>query len=342
VIQADWIRTFVRDNCIEPARARGDGFISIRTGDVHKAMKLKNKMPAVCAALKARKFEPFAGVQLVKAEGPHQGSNLYLTFRILRQGEEHWHPPTAPTPLLPPRGGSRRLRRMEERCERLVAGFDGYIHQFEMAKPFTGPSLYFHLRTIQVLRKHRRPSDALDDHEWWELLYATLTSWGMHRMGDTWTKLRDLPDIVASFLSQRNTIERVQELRLSNLARSEVPQVASTLWGIMDHLEVGLQDTKLVVNSKALHHLLPDLMPPIDRQYSLKFFYNNTNMNRAEGILLGEVYAQFHRIAQAVAPKFASLLGCDMHTSETKIIDNAIVGYVLAELKQRTSARTEE
>ena len=331
--QADRIRTYVRDNCIEPARARGECVITIRAGDVAKVMRLQDRLPAIGGALGAKKFEPFAGVRLVKAEGPHQGSNLYLTFRILRHGEEGWDPTGVPVRAQQTGTVSRTVRRMEERCGQLIAGFDGYIRQFEMAKPFTGPSLHFHLRTIEVLRKHRRPCDALDDDEWRELLYATLTSWGMHRMGNTWTKLRDLSEIEASFLSQRNVIERVQGLRLSQLPRSEVPGLASALWGIMDHLKVGMQDTKLVANSKALHHLLPDLAPPIDRQYSLKFFYNNTNINRAEGILFGEVYAQFHRIAQAVAPKFGALLGRGMHTSETKIIDNAIVGYVLAELK---------
>gem|GEM_PF-3367234 len=283
MIQADRIRTFVRDNCIERARRRGDRFITIRCGDVHKAMKLKNKMPAVCAALRAHKFEEFAGVRLVKDEGPRQGSNLYLTFSILRQGEYVRQPPTTPPTLPRAEVGSRAVPRMEERRKRLVDGFDGYIRRFETAKPFTGPSLHFHLRTIGVLGKHQRPCDALDDNEWLELLYATLTSWGMHRMGRTWTKLRDLSEIQASFLSQRDAIERLQGLRLSQLSQSEAPEVASALWEILDQLEVGVQDTKLVASSKALHHLLPDLAPPIDRQYSLKFFYNNTNINRAEG-----------------------------------------------------------
>lgn len=331
--QADRIRTFVRANCIEPARAGGERFITIRTGDVHKAMGFKNKMPAVCSALKAGKFETLAGVRLVKAEGPLQGSNLYLTFRILLQGEDEQQAAgdTAVAVASSPR--SRTVRRMEERCDRLISGFDEYIREFELADPFTGPSLHFHLRTIGVLRQHAVASHALSDAEWCELLYATLTSWGMHRMGKTWTKLRDLSEIEASFREQRESIEEVQDLRLSQLLPSEVAEVASALWGVMDRLQVGVQETKLVANSKALHHLLPELTPPIDRQYTLRFFYNNTNINRAEGILFREMYKQFHRIAQAVAPKFPSLLGRGMHTSETKIIDNAIVGYVLAELR---------
>lgn len=331
--QADSIRAFALENYVQPARRRGERFVTIRTGDVHKAMAFKNKMPAVCSALKARKFETLAGVRLVKAEGPPQGSNLYLTFGMLLQGENVQQPAGYTAVALASAPSSRTVRRMEERCDRLISSFDQYIRQFELADPFTGPSLHFHLRTIGVLRKHAVACHALCDAEWCELLYATLTSWGMHRMGKTWTKLRDLSEIEASFRGQRETIEEVQELRLSQLLPSEVAEVASALWAVMDRLQVGVQDTKLVANSKALHHLLPDLVPPIDRQYILKFFYNNTNINRAESMLFREMYAQFHRIAQAVAPKFPSLLGSGMHTSETKIIDNAIVGYVLAELR---------
>ena len=33
---------------------------------------------------------------------------------------------------------------------------------------------------------------------------------------------------------------------------------------------------QIVANSKALHHLLPALVPPIDREYTFRFFYDRT------------------------------------------------------------------
>lgn len=80
---ADLIRKFVLENYIQPAREHGDAEITIRAGDVHKAMSLKDAMPAVASALGANKFQEFAKVQLVKREGPHNGANLFLTFRII-------------------------------------------------------------------------------------------------------------------------------------------------------------------------------------------------------------------------------------------------------------------
>lgn len=330
--QADRIREYVLENYIEPARDRGDRFITIRAGDVGKAMGLLSRMPAIASALKARKFESYANVELVDAKGPHQGSNLYLTYKLLRRGE---------VPSWRPRAGvgtggigSRQetIRRMQERVERLAADFDRYIREFDDANLFTGPSLHFHLKTIATLRKHALPSGALDDDRFFELLYATLASWGMHRMGRAGAKLVDLPEIVGSFVAQRPAIESLEKLRLSQLSEEEVPRVTDTVWEVMESLSVGRQKVKLIANSKALHHLLPELVPPIDRQYILKFFYNNTNINRAEDRYFNEMFPHFHHVARTAESRLPYLLGRRMHTSETKIIDNAIVGFVLAEL----------
>jgi len=331
--QADAVRAFALDNYVEPARQSGERFVTIRTGNVHKAMELKNKMPAVCSALRAKKFEALAGVTLVKEEGPYQGANLYLRFKLLRAGEERPQRGSIASSARSTGAQSRTVSRMEQRCKQLVDEFGGYIRQFEIADPFTGPSLYFHLRTTGVVRRHALVRDALEDSEFWELLYATLASWGMHRMGRAYTKLRELSEIRASFVAQATAIEALQGLRLSELPSAQLMQLAASLWDTMEQLRVGRQDTRLVANTKALHHVLPDLVPPIDRQFSLRFFYNNTNINRSEKKLFQEMYVEYHRIASAVAHQLPSLLNRGMHTSETKIIDNAIVGFVLRELR---------
>lgn len=81
--KADQIRRYVLTHYIEPARRRGEKRITIRSGDVHKAMNLKNSLPAVASALGAKMFETYARVRLVQREGPHMGANLFLTFDIL-------------------------------------------------------------------------------------------------------------------------------------------------------------------------------------------------------------------------------------------------------------------
>ena len=83
-IQADTIREFACRHYIEPARKTGKKQIAIRMGDVHSAMGLRDKLPAVCSALQAGKFRADCRLELVDQDGPLQGSNRVLTFEILR------------------------------------------------------------------------------------------------------------------------------------------------------------------------------------------------------------------------------------------------------------------
>jgi len=52
-----------------------------------------------------------------------------------------------------------------------------------------------------------------------------------------------------------------------------------------------------------------------------------------EGEAFQEMYLQFHRIATTNRDVIQAYIGKDWNTSETKTIDNAIVGYVLKELR---------
>ena len=82
-MDADSIREYVEEEYIEPARARGERTFTVRTGDVADAMGLQKRLPAVCTALGANKFEDDCGVKRTACEGPLNGANLRLTFRIL-------------------------------------------------------------------------------------------------------------------------------------------------------------------------------------------------------------------------------------------------------------------
>lgn len=84
---ADEIREFVLVAHIKPARRRGDATVVVRAGDVHEALGLKDRMPSVCGALDAAKFQEMAGVRLVNREGPPQGANVFFTFELMAEVE---------------------------------------------------------------------------------------------------------------------------------------------------------------------------------------------------------------------------------------------------------------
>jgi hypothetical protein len=220
---------------------------------------------------------------------------------------------------------------MDEHVRQLLEGFDDALAVFDRKRPFTGPSMYFHLKTVEKRNKHDTAVDALGDDSFFHDLYATLTSWGMHRMGDTDTKLEEYESLVESFRSQREPIREIQHHTLGNLGEGDVMFVAARLWGIIENLRVGTGDTKIVAGSKALHHLLPALLPPIDRHYTVRFLFHHTTFNQGDAAAFAELFPRLARIASAKKDEIRKRLrtGGYMCTSETKIIDNAIVGFML-------------
>jgi hypothetical protein len=228
---------------------------------------------------------------------------------------------------------ARTAQRMEKRVQQLTRSFGSYVDVFNAARLFTGPSLYFHWKTRNLLRRHSSAADALEDDQFLESIYATLTAWGMHRMGPGNTKLVEFPEFKASLQAQAASIHRLESLCIWNIARESVAEIAARLWDIMNELCIGVGSTKIVVGSKALHHILPALMPPIDREYTIRFFFDSTVMNQGDERAFREIYPQLHRISVACRREIEPHLGVGMNTSPTKVIDNAIVGYGLRHLK---------
>src|SRR5687768_17208029 len=69
---AERIRSHANKAFIEPARRAGRTETTIVAGDVHRDLKLDNRMPAVCAALDALRFQHDYGVLLSTRTGPQQ------------------------------------------------------------------------------------------------------------------------------------------------------------------------------------------------------------------------------------------------------------------------------
>lgn len=79
---ADKIREHANSILIEPARNAGMTHVTVNAGDVHRDLKLENRMPAVCAAIDATKFQDLYGVILSNRSGPKQGSTATWIFSI--------------------------------------------------------------------------------------------------------------------------------------------------------------------------------------------------------------------------------------------------------------------
>ncbi|MFH1086096.1 MAG: hypothetical protein V1772_10080 [Chloroflexota bacterium] len=80
---SDEIRAHCRSHYIEPAIARGDYSVTIRVGDVHRDLGLRDRMPQVSAALGTDLFEQECHLRRISIDGPVNGSSALFTFLLL-------------------------------------------------------------------------------------------------------------------------------------------------------------------------------------------------------------------------------------------------------------------
>lgn len=82
--KADQIRDFVLRHYIEPARKRGEKFVTVPVGEVHNELGLKNRIPLVISAITARKFLKQHSLSVHHTEGPPSGQSttVRITFSL--------------------------------------------------------------------------------------------------------------------------------------------------------------------------------------------------------------------------------------------------------------------
>jgi 5-methylcytosine-specific restriction enzyme B len=71
--QAEQIRDHLLRRYIAPARRKGQTFVTITAGDVHKELGLRNRVPSVCQVMESRLLEREGGVRASSKQGPPSG-----------------------------------------------------------------------------------------------------------------------------------------------------------------------------------------------------------------------------------------------------------------------------
>ncbi|MBI3812436.1 MAG: hypothetical protein HY283_09580 [Nitrospirae bacterium] len=205
---------------------------------------------------------------------------------------------------------------------------------------FGGPCVYFHLECL-------RAGETFLSERHIEMLYATLTAWGMHRMGDsekTKTKLKDWKRFRASLIDQATPLQKFRCYHMLEMSETEYSDEVLRLRPYYEALDLSESDATIVVNSKALHHLFPDFIPPIDRQYTIRFFRwapkewrdakgkfkTITLPKSAEGQfdLFHETCVDIKRLSDQIGPVLFEDERRRYNVTAPKAIDNAIVNFV--------------
>jgi hypothetical protein len=85
---ADVIRSFAAREFIEPARRKGWKRVQVVAGDVHRGLKLKNRVPNVCTALASKTFLKKNGLAIEAVSGPPSGMGTRVTYTYRLLDEE--------------------------------------------------------------------------------------------------------------------------------------------------------------------------------------------------------------------------------------------------------------
>jgi hypothetical protein len=204
----------------------------------------------------------------------------------------------------------------------LKSGLKDYFPQIEsVAKSFGHPPMYFHHKALQEMENHFLKFSHI------EAIYAMLPAWGMQKWGK-----------IVAFENFSGQIEKrksqLVELKNKNLSEVDIDELSKLLVS----LQFSESNSYLVSSSKVLHHIIPNLVCPIDRQHSISFLLQDKNNFHGGVIINGkeEDYAKIYLSGmrdfieenKTVLEKHVDKN--TFNTSLTKIFDNLIMVFVRA------------
>lgn len=148
------------------------------------------------------------------------------------------------------------------------------------------------------------------------------------QVGPKGAKMVEFNEFKNSILENKAALAKLSNYKLHTLNENQKENIRQDLLNIFLNLRVMKSKLRLVGNSKALHHLLPDLVPPVDRQYTIRFFGNRSISRKNEGFIFLEIFDKFWLICKRLNLSEKDYInGKEFTTSIPKLIDNAIIGY---------------
>jgi hypothetical protein len=207
----------------------------------------------------------------------------------------------------------------------LIAEFPRFLNEFESQPPFSKPEqLESHRKTVELRKRRGSSTAAIADPEFVESLHRTLRAWGI---GSRRSKLRPFPEFSAALQKAASAIAAFDGLRIDDL-NLDVDQTIVELWRLIESLNIVENDAPIVSGTKTLHHVLPELVPPMDRAYTQAFFlWHNPQFQYGQAECFKKAFAAFVYVSRQVDPQ--QYVGRHpWHTSRTKVVDNAVVGCV--------------
>ena len=231
----------------------------------------------------------------------------------------------------------------DKNINELIKHFPYYVDKFynietKKEKKPNYPDIYFYTTIVKRVRKEHLNS-LLDDEKFIGYIYACLVCWGMRRGT---AKLEKFSNFNECIQRQKTGIVEMSDYKLSTLKDEEKKIVTEELIKLYlglagksntikeKRIRVMYSEAQLVGVSKTMHFLLPDLVPPVDREYTLNFFYDSKNYSEKIAYKkYSEIFDHYWYICNKRELTKKDLKEeRPLDTSVPKLIDNAIIGYI--------------
>jgi hypothetical protein len=175
---------------------------------------------------------------------------------------------------------------------------------------------------------------ALADDSFIRSLYLTLQAWGI---GARASEMLSEVDFARVLRDKAAEIAQFEGMRIDDPTLN-VSAVSDALWYTIKTLGIVANEANIVPGTKTLHHILPELVVPVDRAYTQRFFdLHNPQFQYGQEKVFRRFFATFVAIARRTNPE--QYVGEGWNSSRTKVIDNAMIGLLLQEASARSIAK---
>lgn len=187
-----------------------------------------------------------------------------------------------------------------------------------------------YLRLMAKYCETKNYKDLFADDSYMRLAYRTLEEWNMNQRG---ARLVDLSEFKQSILQNEDSLEELSKYCLELVKWGELLRtVFPLLRPLFNDMRVMNSGARIVGVSKALHFLLPNLVMPIDRTYTLNFFYLGSGYSQNpenEFRYFKEVFEEYVKVVQDLGLSAQDVDHIGWNTSIPKMIDNALIGIAI-------------
>lgn len=187
-------------------------------------------------------------------------------------------------------------------------------------------SLSLYLDLYQMHLRSNNLDELLNNPDFFSLVYKTLCAWNMNQRAAKLKSASKLADAVRGFAKE---VECLCNYHFEKLHEEDLSNALSLLEPIFVGLKPMDSASQLVGTTKLLHFILPQLVMPMDRKFTMNFFYGHSIYSsdvKEEFKTFKNIYFKFYELAKNFNITSDDLTANSWNTTVPKLLDNAIIG----------------